>query len=86
MTGFAFGHLKALVIEDNHHMRLLLRSLLKALGAQPLPLGDTGNQPTDPYAIDARRQATMPEDPLMQQFRGYQAARRAMGGGNAPSP
>jgi two-component system chemotaxis response regulator CheY len=29
-----FGHLKVLVIEDNHHMRLLLRSLLKALGVQ----------------------------------------------------
>jgi hypothetical protein len=63
-----------------------IATLLKALGAQPLPLGDTGNQPTDPYAIDARRQATMPEDPLMQQFRGYQAAQRAMGGANAPSP
>ncbi len=41
MTGSAFGHLRALVIEDNHHMRLLLRSLLKALGVNDvLECGD----------------------------------------------
>ena len=32
MSGPAFDHLKALVIEDNNHMRTLLRSLLQALG------------------------------------------------------
>ncbi len=32
MSGGAFDHFKALVVEDNHHMRLLLRSLLNALG------------------------------------------------------
>jgi len=28
----AFAHVKALVVEDNHHMRVLLRSLLNTLG------------------------------------------------------
>ena len=32
MSGGAFEHLKALVVEDNQHMRALLRSLLNALG------------------------------------------------------
>jgi two-component system, chemotaxis family, chemotaxis protein CheY len=34
MSGGAFEHLKALVVEDNPHMRTLLRSLLNALGIQ----------------------------------------------------
>ncbi len=32
MSGATFDYLKALVVEDNHHMRALLRSLLNALG------------------------------------------------------
>jgi two-component system chemotaxis response regulator CheY len=32
MSGGAFEHLKALVVEDNQHMRILLKSLLNALG------------------------------------------------------
>ena len=32
MSGATFDHLKALIVEDNVHMRTLLRSLLTALG------------------------------------------------------
>ena len=32
MSGGAFDHIKALIVEDNQHMRTLLRSLLNALG------------------------------------------------------
>ncbi|HEY0299759.1 MAG TPA: response regulator, partial [Rhizomicrobium sp.] len=32
MSGGAFEYLKALIVEDNQHMRALLRSLLNALG------------------------------------------------------
>lgn len=32
MSGGAFDHLKALIVDDNPHMRELLRSLLNALG------------------------------------------------------
>ena len=32
MTTLSLDHLKALVVEDNAHMRILLRSLLQALG------------------------------------------------------
>ncbi len=32
MSGPSFDYLKALIIEDNNHMRMLLRSLINALG------------------------------------------------------
>ena len=34
MSGATFDHLKALIVEDNVHMRTLLRSLLTALGVK----------------------------------------------------
>jgi hypothetical protein len=46
--------------------------MLKDLGAQPPPLGDTGNKPLeDPYTSMARRQTLNHEDPMTQQFRAY---------------
>ncbi|MBF6568838.1 MAG: hypothetical protein IVW54_08185 [Candidatus Binataceae bacterium] len=54
--------------------------LLEALGAPPMPLGDTGDQPSDPYEAAARLQALEPEDPMMQQMRQYQATENAMSG------
>src|SRR5262249_55219291 len=48
--------------------------LLKQAGAEPPPLGDTGNEPSaDPYSIQARRRALNPQDSLTDQFRNYQA-------------
>jgi len=59
--------------------------LLEAAGAEPPPLGDSGNQPIDPFAQQARRQALNPDDPATEQFRAYEASRQAMRG-NAPTP
>ena len=53
-------------------------SLLEELGVGQLPLGDTGDQPSDPYESVARLEATRPESPLMQQMREYQARQNAM--------
>ena len=36
MSGAAFEYLKALIVEDNAHMRILLRSLLGALGVKDI--------------------------------------------------
>ncbi len=61
--------------------------LLKAAGAEPLPLGDTGNEPAvDPYDAAARRQATMPDDPVTSELRSYQAMRQAMRAQMSASP
>src|SRR5258708_20035779 len=58
--------------------------LLREAGADPPPLGDSGNQPIDPFANEARRQALSPDDPVTDQFRTYQARRNALGNGPTP--
>lgn len=60
--------------------------LLKEAGADAPALGDTGNQPIDPYAVEARRGALTPDDPVTAQFRAYQARQQVMRGTNAPTP
>jgi hypothetical protein len=60
--------------------------LLKAAGADAPALGDSGNQPIDPFANEARRNALTPDDPVTAQFRAYQARQRIMNGANAPTP
>lgn len=60
--------------------------LLKAAGADAPALGDSGNQPIDPFAVEARRGALTPDDPITAQFRTYQARQRVMNGANAPTP
>ena len=59
--------------------------LLKEAGADPPPLGDSGDQPAvDPWANEARRQALNPDDPVTEQFKAYQAGKLAMGRGPTP--
>ena len=59
--------------------------LLEQAGAEPPPLADAENQqPVDPFAQEARRQALAPEDSVTEQFRVYQARRNAMGNGPTP--
>ena len=59
--------------------------MLKDLGAQPPPLGDTGDKPLeDPYTSMARRQTLNHEDPMTQQFRAYLNNREQAT--NGPSP
>jgi hypothetical protein len=53
--------------------------MMKDAGAEVPPLGDSGNGRLDPYAENARRQATLNEDPLTAQFRSYQALREGFG-------
>jgi hypothetical protein len=52
--------------------------LLEQAGANPPPLGDTGDQAPDPYAQQERRQALAPEDTTTEQFRAYEASQQAM--------
>jgi len=58
--------------------------LLKEAGADPPPLADAGNQPVDPFANEARRQALSPDDPMTEQFRAYQMRRNAITNGPTP--
>jgi len=62
-----------------------MAKLLEATGVDTPPLGDTGDQPSDPYAEAARRQALGLDDPLTTSFRNYQAMEGRMGnGGGSP--
>jgi hypothetical protein len=62
-----------------------MAKLLEATGESAPPLGDTGDQPSDPYAEAARRQALGLDDPLTSSFRNYQAMEGSMrSGGGSP--
>lgn len=52
--------------------------MLKDLGAEVPAVGNAGDSSPDPYAIEARRQNTIPDDPLTRQFRSYQAYKAGM--------
>ncbi len=55
-----------------------MAKLLAETGEEAPPLGDTGDQPSDPYAEAARRQALGLDDPLTSSFRNYQAMEGSM--------
>ncbi len=54
-------------------------ALLRAAGASPLPIGDTGTERTDPFAALAQRQALAPQGPATHDLQDYQAQGRFMG-------
>jgi hypothetical protein len=60
--------------------------LLEQAGAEAPPLGDSGDQPIDPYANQARQQALNPEDPATESFKAYQASRQSREGTGALTP
>jgi len=59
--------------------------MLKEMGAEPPPLGDTGDKPLeDPYTSQARRQVLTHEDPMTMQFKSYVTNREDMANGHSP--
>ena len=59
-------------------------ALLEKAGANPPPLGDSGDQAPDPFDQEARRQALAPDDTTTEQFRAYQASQQAMNHSSSP--
>jgi hypothetical protein len=59
-------------------------ALLRAAGASPLPIGDTGTERTDPFAVLARERALAPQGPAMHNLQDYQAQGQFMGMPGAP--
>jgi hypothetical protein len=55
--------------------------MLKDMGAEVPAVGNAGDTSPDPYAIEAERQNTTPDDPTTAQFRNYQAFKNGMHGG-----
>jgi hypothetical protein len=54
----------------------VVAKLLRQAGTEPPPIGDTGDQPLDPYSESVRRQFFRPDDP-MRNFRDYQDMKHA---------
>jgi hypothetical protein len=59
--------------------------LLKAAGADPPPLGDTGSQPTDLNTLAARRGSISPDDPMTSEYKEFQAQKRILSGATGPT-
>jgi hypothetical protein len=57
--------------------------LLRQMGIEPPPLGDTDSRPADPYAATVRHGVLQPDDP-MQAFRDYQAMNQALKNSGGP--
>jgi len=55
-----------------------IAGMLESLGIQAPPLGDSGDERPDPYAIAAHRRATTPSDPLSETYRELLAERQAV--------
>ena len=47
MSGTAFDNLKVLIVEDNQHMRSLLRSLLNSVGIREIVEANNGGTALD---------------------------------------
>jgi two-component system, chemotaxis family, chemotaxis protein CheY len=84
MSGAAFEHLRALVVEDNVHMRTLLRSLLMALGIREVLEASSGR---DAFEILRER---MPDlvltDLSMKPLDGIEFTREVRLSGDSPNP
>jgi CheY-like chemotaxis protein len=84
MSYTAFDSLKALVIEDNQHMRTLLRSLLIALGIKSVfeaADGETGFE-----ELRARRPDFVLTDLSMKPTDGIEFTRRVRQSNESPNP
>ena len=84
MSGGAFDHLKALVVEDNQHMRTLLRSLLNALGITAVYEATNGE---DAFALLRDRQPDLIlSDLSMSPMDGLEFAREVRMSKSSPNP
>ena len=59
--------------------------LLKAAGADPPPLGDTGDAPTDLNSLAARRGSSAPDDPMTAEYKANQTQQRILSGVTGPT-
>lgn len=84
MSGGTFDHLKALVVEDNQHMRILLRSLLNALGIMTVIEATNGE---DAFALLRDKQPDLIlSDLSMKPMDGIAFAREVRTSQRSPNP
>jgi CheY-like chemotaxis protein len=84
MPGTAFEHLKVLIVEDNQHMRALLRSLLNAIGIRDIAEAGHGAAALD--LLRERRCDLILSDLAMQPMDGLEFTRRLRTASSNPNP
>lgn len=84
MSGLSLDHLKALVVEDNAHMRILLRSLLLALGVKRVYESTDGASGFE--ELREKRPDFVLTDLSMKPVDGIEFTRRVRLGNDSPNP
>ena len=84
MPGSAFENLKVLLVEDNPHMRSLLRSLLNAVGIRDIT--EAGNGATALEAMRDRKCDLILSDLAMQPMDGLEFTRQLRTAATSPNP
>jgi two-component system, chemotaxis family, chemotaxis protein CheY len=84
MSGAGFESLKALIVEDNAHMRLLLRALLNSIGIKEVAEAAHGHAAID--ALRERKSDLVLSDMAMKPMDGIEFTRHVRNHENSPNP
>jgi CheY-like chemotaxis protein len=84
MSGRGFGNLKALIVEDNAHMRSLLRALLNAIGIKDIAEAIHGGTALE--ILRERKSDLVLTDLAMKPMDGLEFTRHVRNSGQSPNP
>jgi two-component system chemotaxis response regulator CheY len=84
MSGATFDYLKALIVEDNAHMRTLLRSLINALGVKTVYEAADGEAAY--HELRERRPDFVLTDLSMKPVDGLEFTRKVRNAADSPNP
>jgi two-component system, chemotaxis family, chemotaxis protein CheY len=84
MSGTAFDNLKVLIVEDNQHMRSLLRSLLNSVGIREIAEANNGASALD--VLRERKCDLILSDLAMKPMDGITFSTRVRTGERSPNP
>jgi len=84
MSGAGFENLKALIVEDNHHMRSLLRALLNSIGVKDIAEASNGNMAIE--QLRERKSDLVLTDLAMKPMDGLEFTRYVRNDQNSPNP
>jgi two-component system, chemotaxis family, chemotaxis protein CheY len=84
MSGAAVEHLKILIVEDNQHMRSLLRSLLNSVGIREIIEANNGASALD--ALREKKCDLVLSDLSMMPMDGLEFSRAVRTGNHSPNP
>ena len=84
MSGAAFEHLKVLIVEDNQHMRSLLRSLLNSVGIREIVEANNGGSALN--VLREKKCDLVLSDLAMKPMDGLEFSRTVRTGEHSPNP